>query len=57
MANDRKKKHAKCEILWKQEFVQGKENMTGKTATDTAKLKEKTAETWKDNQYSTLEQK
>ncbi len=47
MANDREKEHAKYEIIWKQEFIQGKENMTGKTATDTTKLKEKAAETWK----------
>ncbi len=56
MANDREKEHAKYEILWKQEFTQGKENMTGKSAKDTAKLKEKAAESWKDNQYSTLQQ-
>jgi hypothetical protein len=30
--------------------------MTGKSAKDTAKLKEKVAESWKDNQYSTLKQ-
>jgi hypothetical protein len=56
MANDREKGHAKYEILWKQEFIQGKENMTGKSAKDTAILEEKAAESWKDNQYSTLQQ-
>ena len=39
MANDREKEHAKYEIIWKQEFIQGKENITRKTAKDTAKLK------------------
>jgi hypothetical protein len=42
--------------MWKQEFIQGKQNMTGKSAKDTAKLKEKAEESWKDNQYSTLQQ-
>ena len=57
MANDREKEHAKYEIIWKQEFIQGRENMKGKTAKDTAKIKERATESWKDNQYSTLEQK
>ena len=57
MANDREKEHAKYEIMWKQEFIQGRENMKGKTAKDTAKIKERATESWNDNQYSTLEQK
>ena len=57
MANDREKEHAKYEIIWKQEFIQGRENMKGKTAKDTAKIMERATESWKDNQYSTLEQK
>ena len=57
MANDREKEHAKYEIMWKQEFIQGRENMKGKTANNTAKIKERATESWNDNQYSTLEQK
>jgi hypothetical protein len=34
-----------------------RKNTYDRPATDTAKLKEKARESWKDNQYSTLEQK
>ncbi len=48
ITNDTEKEHAKYEMIWKQEFIQGKENTTGKTAKDTAKLKEKAVESWKE---------